>query len=542
MDPPQTKKSKTQSILLLELSNDELFQIISFLFTGESIMFAMSCRALFQKVNEAVETQQPRVLGKWTLRDALLIQERGLHIKSIDQLYYMRNILKKEEKFHDICSTSIIKLDFSKYQSYVGYDNDDKPTLTQTELSNHFEEFLKLFTVKTKGTVPVPMTIHKLDLLTGHYITQLSIKGISMGTIQLYSCLQSMINLKILELSGLTLSDKKEIVLPQFVHLTKFTSRENRINNYVMKVLVSCMPNLVELCFIMHEELYKCSFLTTLLLTNPKLKKLKLRGCCELSAKQQLCLVSSLGITHLNIDQDFISNIGKYGSSLEYLLLDRGVDNPVAIDHSYFGSYVMPKLKTLRLKGGWDDCIDEDDLFVDTLIHAAPNLQELILERRAGICVKRAIKLVQAFDLTKFHMPAYEDVTELMSELQRKTNLKDLWISGKPFLVNELEKYNFPSVQVFHGNVALTKQSFDALHKAFPNLTEIGINQSYISKEAVPYDAAVPYLDPNFWPNLTKLRIDEMTCIVEQRGGIPMVDLNNLKQVFLRDWLLHRTK
>jgi hypothetical protein len=46
----------------------------------------------------------------------------------------------------------------------------------------------------------------------------------------------------------------------------------------------------------------------------------------------------------------------------------------------------MPKLKTLRLKGGWDDCIDEDDLFVDTLIHAALNLQELILERSRYMC------------------------------------------------------------------------------------------------------------------------------------------------------------
>jgi hypothetical protein len=78
--------------------------------------------------------------------------------------------------------------------------------------------------------------------------------------------------------------------------------------------------------------------------------------------------------------------------------------------------------------------------------------------------------------------------------------------------MKELEKYYFPSVQVFHGNVAFTKQSFDALHKAFPNLTEIGINESYISTEAVPY------LDPEFWSNLTKLQIDEMTCIVDQRG------------------------
>lgn len=52
----------------------------------------------------------------------------------------------------------------------------------------------------------------------------------------------------------------------------------------------------------MYKKIYKYSFLATLLLTNSKLKKLKLCDCCELSAKQQLCLVLLLEITHLNIN------------------------------------------------------------------------------------------------------------------------------------------------------------------------------------------------------------------------------------------------
>jgi hypothetical protein len=539
MDSHEAKRLKKIQLSLLELANDELFVITSYLFAGETIMLAMSCRSLYNIVKEMMEIAQPKVLGKWSLRDALLVRDRGLKIRTLDHLYLMRNILSRNGQFHSICTNGRVSLDFSRYK-FDSEANEDKPTLRFSELCTHFSEFCNLFVGRLEGTVTVPTssnTTCELRVLTGHTIVHLSLTNVHLYVTQLLTCIQSMINLETLELSNIS-SDQEELrdqVLPQLVHLKKFISHKSDLN-VVMPMLLQCMPNLEQLSYVA-KEFHVSTFLTQLCHTNPRLTELKTHAYIQ---EEVLHSLAPLPITHLNVSRLCMNEIGQIGWQLEKLVFDCG-NGPIFMEKLWFGPNVMPSLKSLKLKGQWSGYLDTD-IFVDSLILAAPNLQEFILEH-ADLSSHRVMKIVNTFDLVKLQVQVEQkDMCDVLIALQQKKNLLELCITGARFTAKEFERCCFPSVRVFCGTLPITKFMFDLLHKTFPNLVKLVVNpQTEKPKIKIPYNQDdLCFLTSSYWPSLQQLQVGKQHCVLdmrtEEQGLIHECDS---KQVFLRDWFLY---
>jgi hypothetical protein len=539
MDSHEAKRSKKIQLSLLELANDELFVITSYLFAGETIMLAMSCRSLYNTVKEMMEIAQQKVLGKWSLRDALLVRDRGLKIRTLDHLYLMRNILSRNGQFHSICTNGRVSLDFSRYK-FDSEANEDRPTLKFSELCTHFSEFCNLFVGKLEGTVTVPTssnTTCELRVLTGHTIVHLSLTNVSLHVTQLLTCIQSMINLETLELSNIS-SDQEELrdqVLPQLVHLKKFISHKSDLNE-VMPMLLQCMPNLEQLTYVA-KEFHVSSFLTQLCDTNPRLTGLKIHAYIQ---EELLHTLAPLPITHLNVSRLCMNEIGQIGWQLEKLVFDCG-NGPIFMEKLWFGPNVMPSLKSLKLKGQWSGYLDTD-IFVYSLILAAPNLQELILEH-ADLSSHRLVKIVNAFDLVKLKIQVEQrDMSDVLIALQQKKNLLEFCITGARFAAKEFEHCYFPSVRAFCGTLPITKFMFDLLHKTFPNLVKLVINpQTEKPKTKIPYNEDdLCFLTSSYWPSLQQLRVGKQHCVLDMRTEEQgLTHECDSKQVFLRDWFLY---
>src|SRR3989338_3446658 len=65
------KRAVNAHLDLLSLSTDETSHLMSFLTVGETLMTALTCKEIWNKITEIAKTLQPHTLHKWTITHAL---------------------------------------------------------------------------------------------------------------------------------------------------------------------------------------------------------------------------------------------------------------------------------------------------------------------------------------------------------------------------------------------------------------------------------------------------------------------------------------
>jgi hypothetical protein len=565
------------------IAEDGLYNIISFLPIGSTLMLAMTCKSLHDTIKIIVHNINP-LAQPWSITKALRTRV-VFRVNTKKKVQELKGLLKNDS-LNDLT-------DMVKVCSIFG-----RMDVRRTNRDTNIEDYQKIFGVKKKNTVKtetltVPIKPGKVSLFKDR-LTPLArkmqtineclgfkIRHLILGTPlalddnDIVKILSSTMNLESLrlELTGISntwyekhlrgANQEDSIAVPILNNLKKLhMSNFNQGNgDSIINTLLQLAPNLEDFKYI-YQYTLKNEFLEYINKNNTKLKKVHISGCysviedggtTQFTDQGILDFISKYELEELvlyhnrAITGTLFARIGKYGANLKKLFIQRidyrTIDH-VQCEKIVLGGGVMNRLKSFGIAGNWKDLRQD---FVDSVVKYAPNIAHLNLQginelydsgcisyNYDGLPAEYMAQLVSHFKLKTIILPSLDknEATKLAAALSQQHSLVTIeshWniVDNVTFSTEQLDHYYFPNVKKLRVYGNMDKGWFTVLEKAFPDLIELEIQYNFDEQALVEL-----LRDTAKWKNLIKIDLNLYGGMITDNSQIsdvrPYLSLNNL--------------
>ncbi len=535
----------TEGYCILDLANDELFSVLSFLPVGQRIIFATSNSVLFDMVTQMAKSRTPYTLPnithnsnrKWILRDALRLQKK-MHIATREKMNLLSEFIKRE---HEIAELSTrIQIDVT--------DLTQKSIIEPLSIPRNSVETVQYIQTCTIDEDPHKCAKNQSEQIVraGHSVTRLTLMGKASQLFDVCKILSTMLHLEKINIDFTALPEKYEEwyinrSLPILGNLHGV--RVIGVTNLILNIL-QMAPNATAISLGFTDTINP-KILPFINRANPHLEHVRLKGksqnqttlsdehLCPFVAKYDLETLILKRCTDLR--GNFVQFLSQNCTNLKILSIIQERCNEINHQVSDVQTNVsLPHLKKLIIHGGWKLRGD----FVDSLGIMIPNVTHLLLNHsRNSAPLEAIVPIVSSYDLQDlrlYHLserrPNIVHTEELRQVLMKKTNLETLhWYRGPPLLEEHLKMCSFPKLKEFHGHMLNDLEWMEAFHAACPNLVTI--------KSSTQGDVIKMFLeDPNHWKDL-EIYLNGSEEYLSSRPLVQRSKKPKPSGDFVRDWL-----
>jgi hypothetical protein len=359
MEP--SKISRHGSVVLLDLSPDELTHISSFSDTESALNFALSCRTTYDTILSNLKLEKPTTFVQpWSLVAALHLRNE-LVLANTRQAERFTSFLKKKGDLAALSTNIITKIDFNTNPSFIvnflcvlAIPTEGQVELASIEVPDAIEESSEYHLL--------PLQQRSFTVTFGHELKHLCMEGVGYQE-DVFQIIHNTPNLESLILStgwepavhdskclvgescvicGVTRrgGDPVPITVPLLPNLKRLEigTYQDSVMPGALGYILQLTPNLQDLLVEYHEESYGDDFLEYLMSHTPHLKKLTILSSydkenyeeanpfdCGVSDQGLLKLlefgIQELDIKYTELTGEFFTNIGENGRQIKVLSL-----------------------------------------------------------------------------------------------------------------------------------------------------------------------------------------------------------------------------